>query len=69
MTQKEQILEYLEKNGTITTLECMQKLGVLDLQRPIMLLRNEGYNITDRWIKKMDRLGRKTKYKEYRLEK
>lgn len=69
MTQKEQVLDYLEKNETITTFECFEKLHILDLQRPIMLLRNEGYNIVDRWINKMDRLGRKTKYKEYRLEK
>ena len=69
MTQKDRILEYLEKHGTITTLECMQKLGILDLQRPIMLLKREGYNITDKWIRTNPIIGRAKNYKEYRLEK
>ncbi len=69
MGQKERILEYLEKNKTITTLESVLKLGITDPQHYIMELRNEGYNITDKWINGTNRVGKKTRFKRYRLEK
>ena len=68
MSQKERILEYLEKNKTITTLESVLKLGITDPQHYIMELRNEGYKITDKWINGTNRVGRKIRYKRYRLE-
>lgn len=67
-TYKEIILDYLIKNETITSLQCQRDLYILDLQHYIMELRNEGYPITDRWIKKRNSEGRSIKYKEYRLE-
>lgn len=68
MSQKARILEFLEKNKTITTLESVLKLGITDPQHYIMELRNEGYNITDKWINGTNRVGRKIRYKRYRLE-
>lgn len=69
MSQKDRILEYLEKYGTITTLESVLKLGITDPQHYIMELRNENYNITDQWINGTNRVGRRIRYKRYRLEK
>lgn len=69
MTQKNRLLEYLEKNETITTLESVLKLGITDPQHYIMELRNEGYTITDEWIHGTNRVGQRTKFKRYRLEK
>ena len=69
MGQKERILEYLEQHRTITTLESVLKLGITDPQHYIMELRNEGYLITDEWINGTNRVGRKTRFKRYRLEK
>lgn len=40
-------------------------LDIMDLQHAIMLLRKEGYKITDRW---MTNPITKKRYKEYRLE-
>ena len=63
--QKERVLEYLKNHKTITTFESFEKLQILDLQRAIYLLRNEGHTITDVWKKN----GKSNKrYKEYRLE-
>jgi len=62
-TQKERVLNYLETNKTITSLECVYNLKIVDLQHAIMELRKEGYNITDIWKK-----GENSQYKEYRLE-
>ena len=69
MSQKERLLAYLEKNKTITTLESVLELGITDPQHYIMELRNEGYNITDKWINGTNRVGGKSRYKRYRLEK
>lgn len=62
-TQKERILEYLLKNKTITSIECVYKLAIVDLQHSIMELRRDGYNITDEWI-----TNGNAKFKKYRLE-
>lgn len=43
----------------------MLELDIMDLQHAIMVLRKEGYSITDTW--KTNPTTRK-KYKEYRLE-
>lgn len=69
MNQKQRILKFLEENKTITTLESVMELGITDPQHYIMELRNEGYKITDKWINGTNRVGKKIKYKRYRLEK
>lgn len=64
-SQKERVLDYLKQYGKITSLECYDKLRIVDLQHAIYELRKEEYNITDRWVKGNDT---RTQYKEYRLE-
>ena len=67
-SQKLRVLEFLEKNKTINSFQCFMELQIVDLQRAIYLLRQEGYSISDKWITKTNSIGRKIKYKEYRLE-
>ena len=62
-TQKQIILDYLIKHGNITTMEAMKKLDITDPQHSIMLLRRDGYQITDIWEK--SKKGKK--YKRYFL--
>lgn len=66
MTQKDYILKYLRDFGSITSYECVLELGIIDLQKNIQLLRKE-YNITDEWITKKNRYGKKIKFKRYLL--
>ena len=61
--QKQKILEYLINNKTITSLECVYKLSIVDLQHAIMELRRDGFNITDEWINNGD-----ARFKRYKLE-
>lgn len=68
MSQKLRVLEYLEKYGSITSIESYEKLQIVDLQKAIQLLRKENYRITDRWIKKTNNLGKRVKFKKYTLE-
>ena len=62
-TQKERILQYLKDFKTITTLECVYRMQIVDPQHIIMELRREGYKITDTWEQ-----GEYNKYKRYKLE-
>lgn len=62
-SQKERVLDYLINNKTITSLECVYKLSIVDLQHAIMELRRDGFNITDEWINNGD-----TRFKRYTLE-
>lgn len=62
--QKERVFDYLKEHGTITSRECMLELDIMDLQKAIQLLRQDGEKITDTWQKSSN----KKKYKVYRLE-
>lgn len=68
MTQKEMVLRYIREHGSITTLESMKKLLILDLQSIIRTLRNEGYDITDEYITKKNIYGSTSTFKKYYLK-
>tara|TARA_R100000963_G_C4610005_1_gene80758 strand:+ start:296 stop:565 length:270 start_codon:yes stop_codon:yes gene_type:complete len=68
MKQKEQLLKYFKEiENNITTLECVQKLYILDLQSVIRDLKKEGYNIMDFWINHTNIFGKATSFKRYYL--
>lgn len=62
-SQKERVKEYLKQFKTITSLECVYRLNIVDLQHAIMELRKDGINITDEWVNNGD-----VRFKRYRLE-
>ncbi len=68
MTQKEQLLKYFqEEDFSITTLECMQKLLILDLQGVIRDLKNEGHRIESFYMCKKNMYGDLKMFKRYYL--
>lgn len=46
LSQKEQILRYMEKNGVITPIEALKYFGCMRLAARISDLRQEGHNIS-----------------------
>lgn len=68
LNQSQRVLNYLEKHGTITTMECYKKLDIVDLQKVIFNLKKEGYKISDKWVYKTNLLGKRIKFKRYKLE-
>ena len=62
-SQKARVLDYLINNKTITSLECVYKLSIVDLQHAIMELRKDGIDITDEWVNNGD-----ARFKRYKLE-
>lgn len=69
MTQCEQILHHMQTLGSITSLEAMQKYGIMRLASRITDLRHRGIAITKQIVKGKNRYGEATSYAAYRLEK
>lgn len=64
-TQK--VLEHLQKNGCITSLEAFELYGATRLSAIIFNLRNHGYDITTEKLPFVDRYGTKSNYGKYIL--
>lgn len=69
MTQVEMILKHLQDFGSITTYEAFTEYGITRLPSRIFDLRNLNYQITDEWIYRKNRYGKKIKFKKYVLAK
>lgn len=63
-TQKQKVMEYIKKNGTITTRDAGLKLEIWDLQAIIFDIKNDGVAIQSEWV-----TNKRTKkqYKVYAL--
>lgn len=61
------VLEHLEKNGTITSIEAIENYGATRLSAIIFNLRKAGYDIETVNIPFTDRYGNKTQYGKYIL--
>lgn len=62
---KIRILEYLQKNGSITTWEAIQLFGDTRLSDKIYRLKKEGYLIEYNWESTKNRYGEPVKFKKY----
>ena len=67
-TNNEILLEYLQNGGVVTTRKAPSVLGIADVRANIRDLRDSGIEISDRWVKDVNRRGRKTRFKEYWIE-
>ena len=69
MTQKEQILDYLERFETITPMEAFADLGITKLATRISeMRRKDGVEFNIEMVKGKNRLGKPTRYAKYSLK-
>lgn len=66
-SQWQDLLAYLEEHGSITGMDCIRELGILNYKGRICDLRKMGYIIETRWMKVLKRNGRTTKIAVYIL--
>ena len=66
-TQKAMILDYLKQNGTITSMQAIEKFGATRLSGIIFALRKEGYEITTLDTSIKDRYGTRKTIATYKL--
>lgn len=65
ITQKDKIIEYLEKHGSITPLEAEKELGIMRLASRIYDLQASGYIVNKRTVRGLNRIGKPTFYAQY----
>lgn len=66
-SQRELILEHLERGWSITSLEAWEKYGCSRLADVIFKLRKEGYRIDSEMTEGRTKMGASTRYATYRL--
>jgi hypothetical protein len=48
-TNEQKVLDYIKSIGSLTTLEAVTSLHIMNVQDVIMRLRKKGYNIQKVW--------------------
>ena len=66
-SQKEEVLDYIQENGSISSWEAYSELGITQLGARIDQLKKEGYFFETEWIQKKNRKGKNVNFKKYRL--
>lgn len=66
--QSDRVLEYIQKFGSITTLDAFKDLGVTRLSARIFELREQGYNLKTTYESRKNRFGETCIYARYTLK-
>lgn len=67
-TQKDKVLRYLKKYGSITTWESFMEHGDTRLSDKIYRLKKEGYEFDEEWVTRKNRDGYPVTFKKYILK-
>ena len=67
MSQNAMILDYLERNGSITQAEAINQFGCYRMGARIFDLRAVGFDIVRRMEEGTNRFGGRTRYARYSL--
>lgn len=68
MTQKERLIRYLKEEGSVTALEAVRELGILQLSARLCELIDDGYDFDSKVESSLNRYGEKVWYKRYSLK-
>lgn len=67
INQRQKILDYIKKWGSITSYQAYIDLGITQLATRISELKEQGYEFTYEWITKKNRDGELVSFKKYML--
>jgi hypothetical protein len=68
-TQKDRIIEYIEKFGSISPVEAFRDLGITKLATRVSEMKKEGVQFKITLEKSKNRCGESVYYARYRLRK
>lgn len=68
INQRQRIINYIRKFGSITSLDAYKDLGITQLATRIKELKEQGYEFITKWESSKNRYGEKTDYKRYFLD-
>lgn len=69
MTQAERIIEFMEQNGSITSMDAFNYLGITKLTTRISEMRASGMDIDGVMEKRKNRFGESVRFMRYTLVK
>ena len=64
-TTQQRVFDYIVENGSITSLEAIQKLGETRISARIFELKDKGVPIASEYIKVTNRFGESRNVKKY----
>lgn len=67
-TQCSRIIDYITQNGSITSLEAMESLGVMRLASRINDLKRSGFSIASETVKSKNRFGETVYFSRYTMK-
>ena len=65
MTQRQRIIEYMNKYGSITPLDAFRDLGITKLATQVSYMIRDGYSIEKSYEKSKNRFGETCHYMRY----
>ena len=68
MTQREQILEYINQFGSVTPIQAFADLGITKLATRISEMKRDGVRIHTESVKVKNRFGKNVTFAVYSLE-
>ena len=68
MTQKEQILDYLQRFKTITPMDAFADLGITKLATRVSEMRRDGVEFNIESVKSKNRFGKTVRFAKYSLK-
>lgn len=63
--QKQRIIEYVEKYGSITPMQAINELGITKLATRVSELKKEGYEVRTQILYAPNRYGDNTRFARY----
>ena len=66
-TQEGRVLDWMKRNGEITSAIAYDELGIIQLPKRIWNLKRMGYTIKTKWREGKNRFGDKVRFCAYSL--
>lgn len=67
INQRDLILEYIKKFGSITSWDAYSDLGITQFATRVKELKEQGYKFKTTWESRKNRYGKKVDFKRYFL--
>ena len=69
VNQRQRIIDYINRFGSITSKDAYDDLGITQLATRIKELKDQGYKFETKWESSKNRYGERVDFKRYYLEK
>lgn len=65
ITQRQKIVKYMLKFGSITSWEAYESLGITQFATRVKELKQEGYGFKTKWEKRKNKEGKMVRFKRF----